>query len=260
MHPGQATGDPSTMIRAGSASARHGTRRGLPYAPRPCRPGPPPPCSPSCVVLGACDTGDGRELREPTAAERGGVPTTTTTTTSRQPRPDAARSGRCVGADRRHLGGDARRRPARPFALQLPVGARRRDRRPLHVRRRGPLAAAHVDRATGRHRRAGAAGDRRRRRRLRPLGGRRHRAVVGRERRGRHRSPAPSRASTTSAPGWGGPCPPRRRDRTRTASALYALAQQAELPDGFTGADLRRSPTPPPSPSPSSPAPTRRAG
>ena len=38
-------------------------------------------------------------------------------------------------------------------------------------------------------------------------------------------------------PGWGGPCPPAGAPHTYRFS-LYALSQQAELPDGFTGAEL----------------------
>ena len=38
-------------------------------------------------------------------------------------------------------------------------------------------------------------------------------------------------------PGWGGPCPPSGAAHTYRFR-LYALSQQAELPDGFTGADL----------------------
>ena len=38
--------------------------------------------------------------------------------------------------------------------------------------------------------------------------------------------------------GWTGPCPPAGAAHTYRFS-LYALTQQAELPEGFTGADLR---------------------
>ena len=37
--------------------------------------------------------------------------------------------------------------------------------------------------------------------------------------------------------GWSGPCPPAGAPHTYRFT-LYALDQQAELPDGFTGADL----------------------
>jgi Raf kinase inhibitor-like YbhB/YbcL family protein len=37
--------------------------------------------------------------------------------------------------------------------------------------------------------------------------------------------------------GWTGPCPPPGAPHTYRFT-MYALAQQAELPDGFTGADL----------------------
>jgi Raf kinase inhibitor-like YbhB/YbcL family protein len=39
-------------------------------------------------------------------------------------------------------------------------------------------------------------------------------------------------------PGWGGPCPPAGETHTYRL-ALYALDQQTELPDGFSGTDLR---------------------
>ena len=38
-------------------------------------------------------------------------------------------------------------------------------------------------------------------------------------------------------PGWSGPCPPAGAPHTYRFT-LYALSQQAELPEDFTGADL----------------------
>lgn len=39
-------------------------------------------------------------------------------------------------------------------------------------------------------------------------------------------------------PGWGAPCPPGSGDTHTYRWTLWALSQQNELPDGFTGDDL----------------------
>ncbi len=41
-----------------------------------------------------------------------------------------------------------------------------------------------------------------------------------------------------NTPGWGGPCPPSAGETHTYRFTLYALGQQTELPDGFTGDEL----------------------
>ena len=41
-----------------------------------------------------------------------------------------------------------------------------------------------------------------------------------------------------NTPGWGGPCPPAAGETHTYRFTLYALGQQTELPDGFTGDEL----------------------
>ena len=153
-------------------------------------------------------------------------------------------------------GADGLGRPGAPFTLQLPWAPGGADRRPLHLRRRGPLAAADLERTAGRHRRDGPARDRRRRRRVRPL---------GRRRRSRRRPARSARAARSPArsqgrndfgePGWGGPCPPPAR-RTPTASRCTRSASRPSCPTTSPAPTCWPSPARRARPWPSPPAPT----
>ena len=211
---------------------------------------PPPPLALVAVGRRRATPATARTLRPPTR-RAAGAPTTTTTTTTTL---DACRSTPSAGGHRCRP--RARRRPAsapRPVQpARCPGRTGGADRRPLHVRRRGPLAAADLDRAARRHRRAGPARHRRRRRRLRPLGrGRRSRRPPARTARARTITGAVEGGNELRHRRLGRPVPAGRRRRTPTASRCTPSTSRPSCPTASPAPTCRRSPARRRSPSPS---------
>jgi Raf kinase inhibitor-like YbhB/YbcL family protein len=178
----------------------------------------------------ACDTGDGKELREPTEAQRAVMSTTTTSTTSTLPGlpadaivdPSTTTSSSTVTV---------------PFSLQLPwppsgpIDVRftcdGEDRSPLLIWSTPPVGTVELallvtdDDADGFVHWAVAGIP----------------ATAGEVGEGAQISSAIEGRNDFGNSGWGGPCPPAGASHTYRFS-LYALSQQAELPGDFTGDDL----------------------
>ena len=192
------------------------------------------------VVLGACDSGDGRELREPTSSERAGVPTTTTTTPVLSSLPlDAVGQG---GSSLPTLPSSAATGPSTTlpgtFGLQapgLPAGVI--DARftcdgagasPVLTWTAPPtgtieLALLVTDDDAGGFVHWAVAG-------IPPTAGEvgESATITG----------AFEGVNDFGAVGWDGPCPPAAGETHTYRFALYALGQQNELPEAFTGDDL----------------------
>ncbi|MET0458303.1 MAG: YbhB/YbcL family Raf kinase inhibitor-like protein [Ilumatobacteraceae bacterium] len=189
----------------------------------------------AAVLLAACDTDDGKDLRVPTSEQRAAQPTTTTTTTTTLA-PGVA-GGLPGGSALPATAPLASVAPVAPFTLQLPWasggvidvrftcdGA---DRSPLLIWSAPPAGTVEMallvtdDSADGFVHWAVAA--------IPPTAG-----EVG---EGGEITGAFAGRNDTGEPGWSGPCPPAGAPHTYRFT-LYALGQQAELPDDFTGADL----------------------
>jgi Raf kinase inhibitor-like YbhB/YbcL family protein len=181
------------------------------------------------VALAAtsCDTDDGRQLREPTSEQRAAATTTSTTTTV--PLVPGEINTTPTTATTTAVVASAFSLEA-PWPLGAPIDARftcdGEDRSPTLIWTAPPsgtveLALLVTDddadgfvhwAVAGIDPTAGEVGE----------GGTIIGAVEGRNDFGN--------------PGWGGPCPPSGTHTYRFT--LYALGQQAELPDDFTGDDL----------------------
>ena len=180
------------------------------------------------LAAAACDTGDGKELREPTDAQRAAMSTTTTSTstTLAEMPPDVGDLTTTTSSTVNV-----------PFSVQLPwapggpIDVRftcdGEDRSPLLIWSAPPAGTVELallvtdDDADGFVHWAVAA--------IPPTAG-----EVG---EGAQITGAIEGRNDFGDPGWGGPCPPAGAPHTYRFS-LYALSQQAELPDEFTGADL----------------------
>ncbi len=178
------------------------------------------------VLLAAgCDTGDGKTLRPPTPSERVAMPTTTTTTTT-LPNPLEATAG---------AGTIATTAPTQ-FTMTVPwtdggaIDARftcdGADVSPAITWTAPPagtveLALLVTDDDAGFDHWAVAGID----------------PSSGSKLEGMPFAGAIEGQNDFGTSGYGGPCPPAGETHTYRFS-LYALGQQAELPDGFTGKDL----------------------
>jgi Raf kinase inhibitor-like YbhB/YbcL family protein len=180
------------------------------------------------AVLVACDSGDGRELRAPTSDERAAVPTTTTTTTSLPavPLEDVATSTAPTTTVAQSFALQPPWAPGGPIDVRFTCHGD--DVSPVLVWTAPPAGTVEMallvtdDDANGFV----------------------HWAVAGiPASSGEHGEGSPFAGALEGVndfgrPGWGGPCPPAGPAHTYRFR-LYALSQQAELPDGFTGADLQ---------------------
>ena len=181
------------------------------------------------AALVACDSGDGRELRAPTSDERAAVPTTTTTTTSLPgvPLEDVSTSTALTTTT-----------VAQGFTLQLPWApggpidvrftCQGEDRSPLLVWTAPPAGTIEMALLVTDDDADGFV----------------HWAVAGippssgENGEGAQFIDALEGTNDFGRPGWAGPCPPAGASHTYRFR-LYALSQQAELPEGFTGAELQ---------------------
>jgi len=189
----------------------------------------------AAVLFAACDTDDGKELQAPTSEQRAAM-TTSTTTTATTVAGDAA-GGLPAGSLLPTTAPASSAAPAAPFGLQLPWasggaidvrftcdGA---DRSPLLIWSAPPPGTVEMallvtdDDADGFVHWAVAA--------IPPTAG-----EVG---EGGEITGAFAGRNDLGEPGWSGPCPPAGAPHTYRFT-MYALGQQAELPDDFTGADL----------------------
>jgi Raf kinase inhibitor-like YbhB/YbcL family protein len=181
------------------------------------------------VLAAACDTGDGKTLRPPTPAERAAMPTTTTSTTV------ASVLDPTAGDD---LGTAPTSATAAAFSMTLPwadgagIDARftcdGADLSPAITWTAPPagtveLALLVVDDDAGGFVHWAVTG-------IAPASGTK---VEGKTFAG-----ATEGLNDFGKIGYGGPCPPKGSTHTYRF-ALYALSQQAELPDRFTGKDLQ---------------------
>jgi Raf kinase inhibitor-like YbhB/YbcL family protein len=178
------------------------------------------------VLAAACDSGDGKTLRPPSSAERAAMPTTTTTTTL----PGALEP--TAGGE---LGTEATSAES-TFSMMLPwadggvIDARftcdGADLSPAISWTAPPagtveLALLVTDDNAGFY----------------------HWAVAGIDPASSSKAEGAPFAGAIEGQndfgntGYGGPCPPKGETHTYRFS-LYALSQQAELPDQFTGKDL----------------------
>jgi Raf kinase inhibitor-like YbhB/YbcL family protein len=198
----------------------------------------------TALVTAACDTGDGKEMRAPTSDQRANQPTTTTSTTSTLP----AIPGELGGVGTSILpaplpGGAATASPttafpnAAPLSLALPwadggaIDARftcdGADLSPLMTWTAPPAGTVELallvtdDNADGYVHWAVAG--------IPP--------TAGEKGEGATITGAFEGVNDSGITGWSGPCPPAGGPHTYRFT-LYALDQQAELPDGFTGAEL----------------------
>jgi Raf kinase inhibitor-like YbhB/YbcL family protein len=180
------------------------------------------------VAVAACDTGDGKELREPTDAQRAAMSTTTTSTST---------TLADVPPDVGELTTTTSSTVDVAFSLQLPwppggpIDVRftcdGEDRSPLLIWSTPPAGTVELallvtdDDADGFVHWAVAGIP----------------ATAGEVGEGAEITGAIEGRNDFGDPGWGGPCPPPGAPHTYRFS-LYALSQQAELPDDFTGDDL----------------------
>jgi len=196
------------------------------------------------VVAGtACDTDDGRQLREPTDEQRASMPTTTSTSvpsTAGAPIPGEFGSLGTIPAESPPpsvlAGSDS---PLAAFTLQAPwaeggpIDARftcdGEDRTPTLTWTAPPAGTVELalvvtdDDAEGFIHYAVAE--------IPPAAG-----EVG---EGGEITGAAVGLNGFGATGWGGPCPPSGETHTYRWT-MYALAQQSELPNGFTGLELQQ--------------------
>jgi Raf kinase inhibitor-like YbhB/YbcL family protein len=180
------------------------------------------------VVLAAgCDTGDGKTMRPPTEAERAAMPTTTTTTSLPSVLDPTAGAGGTAAATST---------PPAAFTMTLPwadggtIDARftcdGAGASPAITWTAPPagtveLALLVTDDNAGFYHWAVAGID----------------PSSGSKPEGATFAGAIEGKNDFGATGYGGPCPPQGETHTYRFS-LYALSQQAELPDQFTGKDL----------------------
>jgi len=197
------------------------------------------------VAGAACDTDDGRELREPTAEERASMPTTTSSVPSTAGAPVPGEFGEfgslgTISADSPPASASAGSAAGvASFVLQAPwadgglIDGRftcdGEGRSPTLTWTAPPAGTVELalvvtdDDAEGFIHYAVAA--------IPPAagevgeGGEITGAVVG--------------LNGFGATGWGGPCPPSGETHTYRWT-MYALAQQSELPSGFAGAELQQ--------------------
>ncbi len=177
------------------------------------------------LAAAGCDTGDGKELREPTAEQRAVMSTTTTSTTTTQP------------GQVSDVFAVTTTTVAVPFSLQLPWPAGGpidgrftcdgEDRSPLLIWSAPPagtteLALLVTDDDAGGFVHWAVAGI--------P-------AAAGEVGEGARITGAVEGRNDFGNAGWGGPCPPAGAPHNYRFT-LYALSQQAELPEDFTGDDL----------------------
>ena len=177
-------------------------------------------------VAAACDTGDGRTLRPPTSAQRAAMPTTTTTTiASLVPAPGGNAD---AVAD---VSAPASFALAAPWADGGSIDVRftcdGADLSPLLTWSAPPagtveLALLVTDDDAGDYVHWAVAG-------IPP--------TAGEKGEGATITGALEGVNDAGTLGWTGPCPPDGGPHTYRFT-MYALAQQAELPEGFTGADL----------------------
>ncbi|CAN5708401.1 hypothetical protein BH18ACT2_BH18ACT2_09660 [soil metagenome] len=206
----------------------------------------------AAVVPAACDTGDGRELRPPTASERAAVPTTTSTTQVLPSLPlDAAVSAAptvstppTVSTVPPATAATSPSLPATPttepgaFGLQAPwtTGGAIDARFTCDGAGLSPtlfwtappagtvelaLVVSDADAQGFVH--WAAVG-------IPPTAG-----EVG---EGATITGALEGVNDFGAPGWDGPCPPAPGETHTYRFALYALGQRTELPEGFTGDEV----------------------
>ncbi len=192
------------------------------------------------VVLGACDTGDGRELRQPTASERSGVPTTTTTTPVLPSLPLDAVGGAATSVSTAPTSAGTATSTTLPgtFGLQAPglAGGVIDTRFTCDGAGASPVLTWTAP-PTGTIELALLVTDD-------DAGGFVHWAVVGipptagEVGEGATITGAVEGVNDFGAVGWDGPCPPAPGETHNYRFALYALGQQNELPEAFTGDDL----------------------
>ncbi|HEU4842211.1 MAG TPA: YbhB/YbcL family Raf kinase inhibitor-like protein [Ilumatobacteraceae bacterium] len=196
------------------------------------------------ITLVACDTDDGRSMRPPTSEQRANMPTTTTTS------PTAASTPAELGAGVPDLGaaGSSTTLPGAlatvvpapviaTFSMALPwanggaIDARftcdGADLSPLLTWTAPPagtveLALLVTDDDAGGYVHWAVAG-------IPP--------AAGEKGEGATITGAVEGVNDAGTTGWSGPCPPAGGPHTYRFQ-LFALDQQAELPDGFTGDDL----------------------
>jgi Raf kinase inhibitor-like YbhB/YbcL family protein len=188
----------------------------------------------AAALVVACDSGDGRDLRPPTEEERGAVPTTTTTTTSV---PDVPLGGLPTSTTLPAT------TAAQVFSLQLPwsPGGPIDVRFTCHGDDRSPALAWTAPPAGTVELALLVTDD--------DANGFVHWAVAGiapasgDNGEGAQITGALEGRNDFGRPGWGGPCPPAGAPHTYRFR-LYALNQQSELPDDFTGADLQATADP----------------
>jgi Raf kinase inhibitor-like YbhB/YbcL family protein len=191
------------------------------------------------VALGSCDTGDGRELRAPTASQRAAVPTTTTTTTALPSLPlDVAGQPGGAAMPTAPAGGVTSTTLPGTFALQAPgfVGGVIDARftcdgaglTPPLVWTAPPAGTVELALLVTDDNAEGFV----------------HWAVVGipptagQVGEGGTITAGIEGVNGFGAVGWDGPCPPAPGETHNYRFALYALDQQSELPANFTGDDL----------------------
>lgn len=192
------------------------------------------------VLAAGCDSGDGRELRQPTASERAGVPTTTTTTPvlSSLPLDAVGPAAGSVSTAPSSAGTATSTTLPGTFGLQAPdlaggvIDARLTcdgaGASPVLTWTAPPvgtieLALLVTDDDAGGFVHWAVAG-------IPPTAGQ-----VG---EGATITGAVEGVNDFGAVGWDGPCPPAPGERHNYRFALYALGQQSELPEAFTGDDL----------------------
>jgi Raf kinase inhibitor-like YbhB/YbcL family protein len=184
--------------------------------------------------VAGCDTGDGKEMRVPTSEQRANLPTTTTTT-STVPGVPSDVAGAVPGAST-GVPTTGAATPA-PFGLALPwanggsIDARftcdGTDLSPLMTWTAPPAGTVELALLV----------------RDDDADGYVHWAVsgilptAGEKGEGATITGAFEGVNDAGTVGWSGPCPPVGDPHTYRFS-LYALGQQAELPEGFTGAEL----------------------
>jgi Raf kinase inhibitor-like YbhB/YbcL family protein len=182
------------------------------------------------VALGGCDSGDGRDLRPPSSAQRAAMTTTTSSTTTSAPAfPD-------VGAVTT-LPGAAPTSTAAAFSLQLPwaEGAAIDARFTCDGEEHSPALAWTAPPAGTVEMALLVTDD--------DADGYVHWAVAGippsagQVGEGATITGAVEGVNDFDDVGWGGPCPPEGEAHTYRFT-LYALDQQAELPEDFNGDDL----------------------
>jgi Raf kinase inhibitor-like YbhB/YbcL family protein len=192
------------------------------------------------VALGACDTGDGRQLREPTVSQRVAMPTTTTTTQvlASLPLDVGGQGATSTAASPMPAGAATSTTLPGTFALQAPSfpggvidgrftcdGAGLTPALTWTAPPPGTVELALLvidDDAEGFVHWAVAG--------IPPSAG----SVA----EGATITGGSEGVNDFGAVGWDGPCPPSPGETHRYRFSLYALGQQNELAEGFNGDDL----------------------